>query len=45
MGASQSKYIPGKFDGCHLHPQTNPEERQAMLTGITNGRDLSFDTS
>ena len=40
-----SHHVPGVFHNGELHAQAQPQERQAMGSGIVDGRDLPLDTS
>src|ERR671922_2041192 len=42
VGAPKSTYIACKLDHRHLHAETDPEERNLILTRVTHGFDFSF---
>ncbi|GBD36451.1 hypothetical protein HRbin36_01576 [bacterium HR36] len=42
---AQPEHVPGKLDGCALHPQTDAEKGNLFFPGVANGFDLSLDTA
>ncbi len=42
VGARQAANMPGKLDHGHLHAETDPEKRNAVLARIANRRDLAL---
>src|SRR5690349_24023244 len=45
IGGGQPANVAGKLDHRHLHPETDAEKWNVVLTRITNGRNLPLATA
>ena len=44
VSLGKARHMPGKFYDGHLHPQTDPQKRDVVFSGIADGADHSLDS-